>query len=185
MRPLHLKETDTVTETQHIARQDARIAEAYQKWYGALFGYICKRIGWDRTEDAEDLVQETFLHLLLCTTPLEGERLMRFVYKVASNQVIDYLRHHAHIEAARMYFMEHAQPATSCTEEQVAVNELERLEQESLSKMSRKKAQVYVLYVHQGKSVSEISSLMTLSRRTVENHIFRARCDIREYLKVC
>ena len=170
---------------RNIGRQDARIAEAYRKWHDALLGYICKRIGWDRAEDAGDLVQDTFLQLLLCDVLPEGEHLVRFIYKVARNQVIDYLRHHACIDAARMYFRDHAQGSTCCTEEQVAVNELERLEKESLDRMPRRKAQVYVLYVHRGKSVSEISSLLDLSCRTVENHIFRARCDIRDYLKAC
>ena len=44
-----------MTEPRPIVSQKDRIADAYQKWYGALLGYICKRIGWDRTEDAEDL----------------------------------------------------------------------------------------------------------------------------------
>lgn len=174
-----------MTEPHHIVGQNDRIADAYQKWYGALFGYICKRIGWDRAEDAEDLVQETFLHLLSCKSPLAGDRLVRFIYKVAKNQVIDYLRHHACIDAARIYFQEHARRDSCCTEEEVAAHELERLERESLDRMPHKKAQVYALYAHEGKSVQEISSQLALSRRTVENHIFRARSEIREYLSVC
>ena len=142
-----------MTEPSPIVSQNDRIADAYQKWYGALFGYICKRIGWDRTEDAEDLVQDTFLHLLSC--------------------------------AARNYFQDHAPKVSCCTDEDVAAHELRRLEKESLDRMPRKKAQVYALYVHEGKSVQDISAQLALSRRTVENHIFRARSEIREYLSVC
>lgn len=174
-----------MTEPSPIVSQNDRIADAYQKWYGALFGYICKRIGWDRTEDAEDLVQDTFLHLLSCRSPLAGERLVRFIYKVAKNQVIDYLRHHACIDAARSYFQDHARKDSCCTDEDVAAHELRRLEKESLDRMPRRKAQVYALYVQEGKSVQEISAQLALSRRTVENHIFRARSEIREYLSVC
>lgn len=174
-----------MTEPSPIVSQNDRIADAYQKWYGALFGYICKRIGWDRTEDAEDLVQDTFLHLLSCKSPLAGERLVRFIYKVAKNQVIDYLRHHACIDAARNYFQDHARKVSCCTDEDVAARELRRLEKESLDRMPRKKAQVYALYAHEGKSVQDISAQLALSRRTVENHIFRARSEIREYLSVC
>ena len=156
-----------MTEPSPIVSQNDRIADAYQKWYGALFGYICKRIGWDRTEDAEDLVQDTFLHLLSCKSPLAGERLVRFIYKVAN------------------YFQDHAPKVSCCTDEDVAAHELRRLEKESLDRMPRKKAQVYALYVHEGKSVQDISAQLALSRRTVENHIFRARSEIREYLSVC
>ena len=126
-----------------------------------------------------------FPYLLSCKSPLAGDRLVRFIYKVAKNQVIDYLRHHACIDAARIYFQEHARRDSCCTEEEVAAHELERLERESLDRMPHKKAQVYALYAHEGKSVQEISSQLALSRRTVENHIFRARSEIREYLSVC
>lgn len=170
-------------ELRHIDIRNDRIADAYRKWYGALYGYVCKRIGWDRAEDAEDLVQNTFLHLLSCQTPLEGDHLVRFIYKAARNQIIDYLRHHACIDAARIYFQDQAQRVSRCTEEDVAAHELERLERESLMRMPHKKAQVYALYAYQGKSVREISSRLALSRRTVENHIFRARRDIREMIK--
>lgn len=174
-----------MTESRQIVTQNDRIADAYQRWYGALYGFICKRIGWDRTEDAEDLVQDTFLHLLSCRTPLDGDRLVRFIYTVAKNQVIDYLRHHACIVAARSFFQEHARRVSHNTEEMVAAHELERLEKESLDRMPRRKAQVYALYTHEGKSVQEISCQLALSRRTVENHIFRARSEIREYISVC
>ena len=163
-------------------RQDLLIAATYEKWYDAVLGYVRKRIGREREADAEDIVQDVFLQILSSDTFLQGESLVRLVYKVARNQVIDFLRHHACTEAARAYFQEYAPRATRCTEEQIAANDLERLEEECIARMPGRKAQVFILYLHEGHTVKDISEELSLSRRTVENHIFRARTEIRKYI---
>lgn len=38
---------------------------------------------------------------------------------------------------------------------------------------------------YENKSASEISASLQLSRRTVENHLFISRKEIREYIKQC
>ena len=172
-----------MTTARKYGRQDGLIASAFNQWYDALLGYVVKRVGSERKADAEDLVQNTFLQILCCDAFLDEKRLPNLLYAIARNQVIDYLRHHASSEAARRYFAEHAPRVSRCTEERIDFNELERLERESLFRMPERKAQVFILYVHQGQSVQRISELLRISVRTVENHIFRARCDIRDYLK--
>lgn len=166
----------------HI-RQDELIAHAYEQWRGAVLGYVLRRIGRERHSDAEDLVQDAFLQLLSYDTVLMGEQIRSLLYKVARNLVIDYLRHHACTVAAQEYFQGHANRVSRCTEEEIAADELERLESETIARMPGKKARVFILYVHEGKSVKEISESLHISARTVENHIFRARCDIRETIK--
>lgn len=166
------------------ARQDSLIEAAYIKWRDAVLGYVMKRIGRDRREDAEDLVQNTFLQILTYDTFLEGDGLVRLIYSIARNQVIDFLRHHACIRAARDYFKKHSSFIDCSTEERVAVNELEQLEKNCLKQMPERKAQVYIMYVHEGKTVTEISETLGLSPRTVENHIFRARVNLHRSLKL-
>ena len=111
-----------------------------------------------------------------------GKQIRSLVYKVARNRVIDYLRHHACREAARAYFQAHALRVSRCTEERVMSNELERLEAEAIARMPARKARVFILYVHQGQSVEAISEKLHISSRTVENHIVRARCELRKKL---
>lgn len=167
-----------MSKTYRLDRQDEMIATAYGQLRPAILHYVLKRIGRDHADDAEDLVQDVFCQLLSYDVILDEDRLTGLVYKVARNLVIDYLRHHAYWEAARAYFQHHISGMSRCTEEQLTLNELERLEMRAVARMPEKKARVYYLYVHEGQPVQEISRLFGISRRTVENHIFRARYDL-------
>lgn len=164
-----------------FARQDELILKAYLSRRDAIRGYILKRIG--NYADSEDLTQDVFARLLEYNTLLTEQTLPSFIYTIARNQVIDYLRRHACSRRAAEYFFVHSHRSIRNTEEQIAVNELERLEEQSVAAMSPRKAKVYLLYVHENRSVDEISESLQLSRRTVENHIFSARVDLREALR--
>ncbi len=169
------------SQISNPVRQDELISKAYLDRRDAIRGYILKRIG--NFSDSEDLTQDVFARLLEYNTLLTEQTLPSFIYTIARNQVIDYLRRHACSRRAAEYFFVHSVRSTRNTEEQIAVNELEELEQKSIDAMSPRKAKVYLLYVHENRSVDEISESLQLSRRTVENHIFSARVDLREALR--
>lgn len=175
---------DTMTSlTRDIAgRNHLLVEDIYTEMYDAVREYILRRIGQDRREDAEDLAQDSFVQLLACSTELDRQRLPRLVYTVARNKVIDYLRHHASIRAARDYFSQRGEALCASTEEQVALSELEHAEQSCLQAMPERAAQAFILYVHHGFSVKDISERCSISPRTVENHIFRARRELRSTL---
>ena len=44
---------------------------------------------------------------------------------------------------------------------------------------------IYTISRFEDKSVTDISEELNLSRRTVENHLFISRKEVREYLKQC
>lgn len=173
-----------MTADSRIAvRQDALIAEAYVASRAALCGYIRKRIG--SQSDAEDLTQEVFARLLEYTTLLNEATVLRLLYAIARNKVVDYLRRHACSRAAADYFFVHARRASCDTEERVAAAEVRSMEHAQLARMSERRSQVYALCVHEGRTVDQAASDLALSRRTVENHLFAARQQMREALKVC
>ncbi len=164
-------------------RQDDLIAEVYRSSRAALCGYVYKCIG--SRADAEDLVQEVFVRLLEYTTLLNETTVLRLVYSIARNRVVDYLRRHARSRAASDYFFVHARRASCDTEERVALSELLALEQDQLTRMSSRRSQVYALCVHDGCTVDETAGNLALSRRTVENHLFAARQQMRVALRAC
>ncbi len=167
-----------------LTYRDKLVSDIYTEMYDAVRRYILRRIGDGRQADAEDLAQDTFVRLLTSDTEIDREQAPRLVYTIARNQVIDFLRHHASIRKAQEYFAGHAQRSSRVTDEQVAADELERIEADCIRKMPSKMAEVFVLYVHRGWSVPDISDSLEISRRTVENHIFRARRDVRQTVKM-
>lgn len=168
-----------MTNNHIVSRQDALIAETYEKMRPMVVRYVCRRLGNDHMAEAEDICQEVFLQILLFKKEITIETLPRLVYTMARNHVIDYFRHHVRTIAAQDFFFRNTARARCTTDEQLAANEIEQIEQEAVEKMPERKAAVYLLYVHFGQSIDDISSSFNISRRTVENQIFRARQDIR------
>jgi RNA polymerase sigma-70 factor (ECF subfamily) len=168
-------------QTNLLNAQKDLLAKVYVERRGQIMGYIRKRIGL--VAESEDLTQEVFLRLIERPALLVEETLARYIYATARNLVIDYLRRHASSRRAQEYFAQHAPHATRCTEEQIAANELEALEAESIRQMSPRKAEIYLLYIHENQPIDQIASTLRLSRRTVENHIFSARIEVRDALR--
>lgn len=80
---------------------------------------------------------------------------------------------------------EHAVTYTNETESQIIAKDLLSLEKRKLQMLSDQRRKVYVLNRFQDKSVSEISMSLNISHRTVENHLFASRNEIREFIKQC
>lgn len=166
--------------TNHFFADNSRmVAETYDKMRPSVIRYVCKRLGGGLLAEAEDMCQDIFLQILTYDKELSVETLPGLVYRMAHNLIVDYFRHHTRTIAAQEFFFRHSARSACTTEEHVAAAEIERIEQEAVDRMSERKASVYVLYVHFGQSIDEISSSMNISRRTVENQIFRARQDVR------
>lgn len=154
------------------------VADAYSSTGGAVYGYILKRTG--SPADAEDLLQDVFLNLLQCDTIISEHSITRLIYRIARNRVIDWLRRHALSEKAAEWFS-FSSPVSSCAvDEAVAASETRRIEAGCISAMPERRAEVYLLYTRRGCSVRDISGILGLSTRTVENHLFNARTFIRE-----
>lgn len=166
----------------YVTRQDALIAQAYEDMYAKLLGYVMKRIGYDKVRDAEDICQETFLHLANHKVFLKAETLHRLIYTIARNLVTDWLRHHARTQLAQEFFFWHGTKSCNMTEEQMDAKDFEQLERQCLGRMPVYKAQAFILYVHAGRSVEEIADTMGLTVRSVENHIYRVRKELREII---
>lgn len=164
-------------------RQDRLIAATYVELHDALCGYVRKRIG--SLCDAEDLVQDVFVRLLEYNTLLDEKTIVPFIYAMTRHRVIDWLRRHACNRAASAYFALHAPRSVLNVEERIAARDLLSMEQRLCMRLPRRRAQIYTLCVHEGRSTAEVAADLTLSCRTVENHLFAARQQIRSALRGC
>ncbi len=162
------------------ARQDDLITSVYNESRAEVLGYIAKRI--NSRQDAEDMVQDLYLKLLGYNTLLKEETLLNLIYKIARNLIIDYYRHNKFYIAAHNSFVQSLPIASNITEDIVAANEIERIEQQGISGMSMQRRLVYELRQKDGQSVGEIADQLSLSKRTVENHILSARKEMIAYV---
>lgn len=162
------------------ARQDDLITSVYNESRAEILGYIAKRI--NSRQDAEDMVQDLYLKLLGYNTLLKEETLLNFIYKIAKNLIVDYYRHNKFYVTAHNSFIRELSSTSNITEETIAANEIELIEKQGLESMSAQRRLVYELRQKDGQSVVEIADKLSLSKRTVENHILSARKEMVSYV---
>lgn len=167
----------TGMETDFKKRQHIMISGKYSEMKDVLYAYIIKRI--DDPQEAEDILHEAFTRLLESDTIISVHTFDRFIYRTVRNLVTDWYRRHAYSLRAQEYFSLFNASA-SCTENEVDFREMLSIEQGCIRKMGRRQAEIYMRYIHGGSDSAELSRMLNLSRRTVENHVFAARKSLRE-----
>ena len=150
------------------------IADSYTSYHRSVYLYICYRI--NNKEEAEDIAQDVFLRLMDYKQMLRPDTVKFFIYTISRNLVNDYLRRHYKKQEITSYIYDHA---TTCT------NDLLACEKRKLHTLPEQRRKIYIMNRFEDKSSSEISAKLNLSRRTVENHLFISRKEIREYMKQC
>lgn len=166
---------NTATDTSHL------ITLAYSEYYSGIQQYIAYRI--NHKYDAEDLAQDVFVRLLDYKQMLRPETVKYFIYTIARNIVTDYIRRYYKRQEID-YFLYETLPVTSNeTEEKILADNIAELEHLKVQTFPAQRKAVYTLNRYEEQSVPEISEQLNLSRRTVENHLFLGRKEVRAYMK--
>lgn len=159
------------------------IADSYKNYQRSVFLYIYYKIG--NKEEAEDLTQDVFLKLMDYQQMLRADTIKFFIFTISRNLVYDYLRHHYKRLEVTSYIYDQMKTCTNETEEQIITNDLLLLEKKKVSQLSEQRRKVYEMARFENKALPEISRILNLSSRTVENHLFASRKMIREYMRQC
>lgn len=159
------------------------VAAAFNDYKSQLLGYINHRI--NNPDDAEDLVQDTFVRLLECGKMLRDDTVKSFIFTIANNLVVDYLRRYYKKQEIASYMMGSAISVVRSAESDVIAGDLRKHEVLKMSTLPIQRKRIYYMSRFMDMSVDEISEKLSLSRRTVENHLFIGRKEVREYIKKC
>lgn len=159
------------------------ITDSYQNYHRSVYLYILYKIGKD--EDAKDLAQDVFLRLMDYKQMLRPETIKYFIFSICRNLVIDYLRRHYKMQEITSYFLDQLPTFTNEVESQIIANDLSVCEQERVLRLPAQRRKIYVMSRFKHISSADISASLGLSVRTVENHLFISRKEIREYIQQC
>ena len=159
------------------------ISEAFEKYRSQVLNYINYRI--ENYDDSEDLVQDTFVSLLECSKLICEDTIKSFIFTIAHNLVIDYLRRRCKKQEIASYMMENAVSATCSPETDIVVNDIKEHEVHRMSLLPSQRKKIYYMNRFMDMSADDISKKLCLSKRTVENHLFISRKEVREYIKQC
>lgn len=162
---------------------DRLIAESYVKYRQLVFSYIYKKVNC--RNESDDLVQDVFLRLLDYRQMLRENTIRYFIFTIARNVVYDYLRRFYKRQEVTSYLYETTPSVSNDTEAVVVSRDFQRLELKKLAVLPPQRRKIYAMSRFEELSVTDIAKHLNLSRRTVENHLFIGRKEVREFIRQC
>jgi len=166
---------------QQIAEGDEKaFAELFREYGPRLHSYLS---GMTKSESgAEELVQNTFIRIWLYRDQLPGlENPKAWIYKVASNEALNYLKRKA-LETKIIHQLQ-TNETTLTGNDAVLYNEMKTAIREAVDSLSERRQQVYRMSREQGMKQQEIADALGLSLVTVKNTLGSALEGIRTHLK--
>lgn len=156
------------------------VSAIYMEYREVILAYIAYRIPCKY--EAEDLTQDVFMRLLEYGKVINRETASSFIYTVAHNLVNDYLRRYYKYKEVAAEWERNVETVLCTTEQAVYANELASMYKMQIQRLPRQRRQVYELIDCHNLAVAEVAGRMRLSLRTVQNHLYIARNEIRANL---
>jgi len=125
--------------------------------------------------DAEELLQDVFLKLWEVRESLDSSKnLKSFLFKICINLIYDFIRR-KNIEQAYLDYSGRNNPSIgNNTWHEVIYNDMFSNLQQLIATMPEQRQRIFRLSKEDGLSNEEIAQKLNLSRRTVENQLYRA-----------
>lgn len=160
------------------------IESSYKDFRHSLYIYICKAV--ENDDEAEDMVQDVFLKLIEYNDMLRQDTVRYFIFTIAKNLILDYHRKRSVVNDYNSYYSySYNESTVDDTSSNTIVKDILRMERKLVSELPRQRRKVYELVRYEEKTVSDISSEMSLSIKTIENHLLLGRKYVRECLSKC
>ena len=147
------------------------------KIYAFAFSYL------KNSADAEELLQEVFLKLWEIRSSIDNSKNIKsFLFKICINLIYDFIRR-KNIEKAYMdYSGYESEKCCDNTWHDVIYNEMLSNLHQLVSGMPQQRQRIFRMSKEDGLSNEEIALQLNLSRRTVENQLYRAVSLLKEKL---
>ena len=131
--------------------------------------------------DAEELVQDVFLKIWEKRETLDqSKNIESFIFKVAVNTIYDFIRHKNIENAFNDFARANFETDSNNTWHTVIFDEMTANLKELVAKLPEQQQKIFQLSKEEGLASEEIAEKLNLSKRTVENHLYRAVSFLKE-----
>lgn len=160
--------------------------KAFEKLYG-LFSekiyHVSRRMNLSH-EDAEGVVQEVFLKIWKKREKLDPQlSINAYMISIVRSLVIKKAKKEARFFAFQNYSIPlYEFDRNSSPEEEFIYSEFHHISEEIIAQLPAGQKQIFILRHFENLSVEEIAEKLNISRRTVENQIFRSTKSVKEKL---
>ena len=162
------------------------LSNYYSQHRDELVSFIAVRIV--DTNEAEDIVQDIFLHLLRGQQLITPQTLPSLLHTMARHAVCDYYRRR-HVHEEYEHYIQTSDFSCQTSDDSVesvfsAQQLMERMER-SLDRLPKACCEIYRLHIYDGMKVSDIAQELSLPYKQVENRLGQARKAVRQQLRKC
>jgi RNA polymerase sigma-70 factor (ECF subfamily) len=162
-------------------KNDSNVAyyQLFVRYYPSLCQFV---MGFtENHEDAEDIVQELFLHLWQWRAKIEIiENVSAYLYRMAKNRTLNHIRKETHYRA----FIEDMDEAPLYEENlELETNEFRIALRDCINSLPARSKEILLLDRMKGLKQAEIASRLNISAKTVRNQIWNSLQRLRACLK--
>lgn len=175
------------TLVERLKEGDSKaLDQLFRRHRDAAYGIAFRLVG--SREDALDVVQESFIHVMRGIQAFRGQSSFRtWLYRIVTHAALDYRRWRSHRQAESLDALAALEPAATgpshpAPQEEAAERDLRKAIDEALANISEKNRAALVLYGLEGMSYREVADVLSISVGTVMSRIFNARQRLRELL---
>lgn len=132
---------------------------------------------------AEDMTQELFIKVLALDV-VNTDTVKSLLLTIARRMIVTDVRHRDYIQrrmAGMEYTMDRVDNVTAV--EHVTCRQIEQYERGRLSVMPVQRSKVYRMFCLEEMSLQDVADVLHLSRRTVENHLYISRKEMKKYMR--
>ncbi|MEP0366434.1 MAG: RNA polymerase sigma-70 factor [Cyclobacteriaceae bacterium] len=164
------------------AGDEVSFRELYD-FFSAKIYNVCRKMHLEH-EDAEGVVQDVFLKVWRNKECLVSSLSFNaYLLTIVRSMVIKMTRKKAYHVAYETYAIATNSIVTNHTEDYIIFSNLEEISSKALDELPVKQKQIFMMKNVEHYSVDEISESLNLSKRTVENQIYRATKSLKEKLE--
>jgi RNA polymerase sigma-70 factor (ECF subfamily) len=165
------------------------IRQSDEKAFSELFNRYwstAHRIAYSKVrslETTQEIVQELFITLWDKRETLMVQNMPAFIATCIKNKAIKYIESQIVKEKYWTYYKNYIPQTESVTESELDYNELKEAIEAEVERLPAKSKKVFQLNRLQGRSVSEIASMLNLSEKAIEYHLTRSLKHLRLHLR--
>ena len=156
--------------------------ELFERYAPRIFHFSLSYL--KNNADAEELVQDVFMKVWEKREILDaGQNVKAYLFKIAVNTIYDFIRRKNIETAFNEFALVNSQKSSNATWDAVIYKEMQTRINVLISEMPEQRRRVFYLSKKKGLTNDEIAQKLELSKRTVENQLYRAINFLKENLK--